>query len=200
MRKGWVRVITSCGQWLLTDETVRRYGLTPGTALSRDKLEGLAQEVQLPAAKKDTGRYLERSEHSKSQLRGYLLRRGYSSLVAEAVIGWAEEVGYVDDARFALTYVRSHRERSPMGTRRLRAELTSKGVSEEVADRVLQPVDDRELIDVLVKKVRGSYGYLDPAKGRNRALSYLKRRGFDYSLSSEVVSLALPPEDAETRP
>lgn len=191
---------TGCGTWLLTDEAVRRYGLTPGTMLGRDKLEALAEEVQIPAAKRDTGRYLERSEHSKSQLKGYLLRRGYSPRVVESVSDWAGEVGYVDDARFARAYVRSHRERSPMGVRRLRGELIRRGVPEPVADGVLEEMDDTDLTETLVEKVRSSYGYLEPGKGRNRALSYLKRRGFDYSLSSEVVSRALSPEDDGNRP
>ena len=170
---------------------VSRSGLEPGVRIDPSMLDVLAAESQPSAARADTMRYLSGAEHTSSQLSAYLSGRGYSTAVVEIVAGWAEENGFVDDARFAAMFVSSHSGRSPMGSVRLKGELRRRGVPENVADSVLSQREDTELISTLVETVKRKYGGLPREVGFRRASGYLARRGFTSDLSYRVISRAL---------
>lgn len=192
---------TDLGSWLLTSGAARRLALEGGAEIDAERLDEAAMKVQPPAARKDTGRYLARSEHTASQLRGYLGGRQYHPSVVDRTVEWASRLGYVDDVRFARSYVRSHRGgRSPMGVRRLRLELRKRGVSAEDAEAALVDSEDRDIEEDLVRGVRKRYGHLPDEKARRRALGYMSRRGFPYDLSRRVVNRALNGGSADGEP
>ena len=191
-RRGWVRVETDRGDWLLASRDVDRLGLAVGSNVDATDLRRTAMDAQLPAARKDTGRYLARSEHTRQQLRRYLKRRGYVSKAVEDTLEWAVRLGYVDDLRFARTFVASHRGgRSPMGRRRLQAELRKRGVDGEDVRKALEDLDDGDLEDGLVARVEKRYGGLERRKAWRRAMGYLSRRGFSAGMARRVVERAL---------
>lgn len=196
VRRGWVRVEADGGEWLLPSRAAGRLGVAEGAEVDADRLREAALEEQEPAARKDTGRYLGRAEHTADQLRGYLRRRGYHRSVVEETVDWALRLGYVDDLRYARAYVRAHRGgRSPMGVRRLRMELRRRGVGDADAEAALSDSEDGGMEEELVRSVRKRYGSLQGKKARRRALGYLSRRGFSYGLSRRVVHRALDEEE-----
>jgi regulatory protein len=185
-------VETDGGHWLLPSRVAEGMGLEEGAEIDGEGLQRTALEAQAPAAREDTGRYLARSEHTASQLAGYLRGRGYHAPVVESTVRWARRLGYVDDLRYARSYVRSHRGgRSPMGVRRLRMELRKRGVGREDAEEALAGLRDGEMEEELVSSVSKRYGHLEGEKARRRALGYLSRRGFSYGISRSVVERAL---------
>ena len=88
-------------------------------------------------------------------------------------------------------FITSHTIRSPMGDRRLRAELRKRGISEELIVHVLAEREDDELIPDLVNSVRRKYGSLDRETAFRRAAAFLSRRGFDSSTSYRIISEAI---------
>ncbi len=172
-------------------------GIAVNSEIAIQILNDLARKYQIPAALADTGRFLEKTEHTASQLKAYLARRGYSIETGEHVVRWAQKHGYVDDTRYAKMFITSHTIRSPMGDRRLRAELRKRGVSEEIIVRVLAERKDDELIPELVNSVRRKYGSLDRETAFRRATAFLSRRGFDSSTAYRVISEAIDNERTE---
>jgi regulatory protein len=191
-RRGWVRVETGRESWLITSRDAEILGLAEGSEVDGELLRRSALEAQAPAARKDTGRYLARSEHTADQLKRYLRRRGYAPQVVDDTVTWAVRLGYVDDLRYAMTFVRSHRSgKSPMGRRRLRAELRRRGVADGDAREALSDLDDGDMEEGLVARVEKRYGRLAPEVGRRRAMGYLSRRGFSADMARRVVDRAL---------
>jgi regulatory protein len=190
LRRGWSLVELPGRRVALPDRVLPGLGIAPGSTVNPEVIEEAVRKHQPQAAANDAGRFLEKAEHTAAQLRDYLLRRGYEPGTADAVVTWASEYGYIDDVRYANLYVKSHTDRSPMGVRRMEAELRRRGVPGGTADRVLADMDDEDLFDTLVCEVRKKYGSLDRDTAWRRGAAWLARRGFDSSLAYRVMKEA----------
>ena len=165
-------------------------GLESDVKIDAAAVEEAAVSEQAPAARKDTERYLAKSEHTVSQLRKYLLERKYLEQVIEDTLEWAERSNLVDDERYASIFLRSHSGNSPMGKYRIRAELHRSGITEEIIESVLEEHDDNELSEILIRNIKNRYAHLGSDKAFRRAAGYLKRRGFNSDLIMKVIKSA----------
>lgn len=145
---------------------------------------------KLQASRNDTTRYLGYSERTELQLRQYLIKREYDGEIIDNVCAWAVENGFVDDVRFAEIFVKSHTERNPLASVRIKMELRAKGVSSEIIEQVLAIRDDESMFDELVKIIRMKYGKLPRRKAYGRATGYLNRRGFSSELAYRILERA----------
>jgi regulatory protein len=75
-----------------------------------------------------------RSEHD---LRSKLCERGYEDGVIDAVLGRLRRAGYVDDAAFAQSWVRSRSVTKSLTAPVLRLELRRKGIADDLIDDAL---------------------------------------------------------------
>lgn len=132
--------------------------------------------------------------HSAREVRDYLYRKtrttqyrekhsreikqrpGISQSVADRVFEQLVEKGYVDDEKFAEYWVEHRNQIKGISHRKLRAELSTKGVDSRIIEGVLlvsERDDVTELAKVIVKK---QSKYPDEQK----FIQYLARRGFRY--------------------
>ncbi len=163
-------------------------GLYPDIIADSAKIREVALKEQPPAARRDTERFLSRSEHTTHQLISYLIKRKYLEKVTSDTLKWAERNGLVDDRRYASIYIRSHSHRSPMGNFRIRMELKKRGISDSIMDELLSEREESDLYRILVKTIIEKYGHLEKKKALRRATGYLQRRGFQYDLIGRVVN------------
>jgi len=108
-----------------------------------------------------------------------LRERGVATDAAEALVEKFEETGYIDDAAYALLFVDSHPE---WGPRRLRDELSARGVARDLIERALEEVDEVERALSLATEWR-SLG-MERAKIEGRLI----RRGFSASACRKAVN------------
>jgi regulatory protein len=151
--------------------------------------ESVAREIVL--------RKLTAQARSRSELAKALSQRNVPEQTARAVLDRFEEVGLVDDAAFADSWVKSRQSRRHLSKRALRQELVRKGVGrEEIDDAVGQVDGDDEYQaarELAVKKLRGMSG-LDRAVQYRRLGGALGRRGFSPGITSRVLSEVLDTE------
>jgi regulatory protein len=166
-------------------------GLYPDVIADSAKIREAALREQPPTARRDTERFLSKSEHTMHQLGSYLIKRKYLDKVVSDTLKWAERNGLIDDRRYASIYIRSHSHNSPMGDFRIRMELKKRGVSGSITDELLSEREESDLYRILVKTIIEKYGYLEKEKALRRATGYLQRRGFRYDLIGRVVNEAL---------
>ncbi|MCK4671653.1 MAG: regulatory protein RecX [Candidatus Aegiribacteria sp.] len=172
---------------MLPQDQIVRLGLESDVKIDAAVVEEIAIRKQAPSARKDTERYLAKSEHTVSQLRKFLLDKKYLEQVIEDTLEWAELSNLVDDERFASIFLRSHSDNSPMGTYRIRAELRRRGIKEGIIESVLEEHDDSKLSEILIRTVKNRYAHLDHDKAYRRAAGYLRRRGFNSDLIMMVL-------------
>lgn len=144
-------------------------------------------------------RQLTNSPKSRAQLEEALAKRECDPDVAASVLDRMEEVGLVDDEAYAGMLVRSQQAGRGLARRALAQTLRQKGVSDEVAEFVLDEVDPaeeedraRELVDRRLRRLHG----LEVVVQQRRLAGMLARKGYPLEVSMRVIreALAATPE------
>jgi regulatory protein len=142
-------------------------------------------EVEPALAKESAFRLLGYRDRSRAELGRKLHDRGYPAEVASAIVARLEELGIVDDQRFAASWVRS-RVAQGMGARRIARELSQKGVAAETIDAALTPEASEETqLRAAVHALRGKVA-TEPRQ-RDRLVRRLVTKGFDLRTAIRAV-------------
>lgn len=102
-----------------------------------------------------------------------------------AVIAKLQAKGYVDDAKFAEYYIENRFIKKGISIKRLKLELTKKGVASPIIESALSAIsrNDREELRKMIAKKRARYT-------DEKLINYLVHQGFDYELvRSEVLGM-----------
>lgn len=129
-------------------------------------------------------RMLDRRDYSRAELIKKLVEKGEPPSDAEAVTDRLAELGVVDDGRYAALVVRQYAGKG-YGEKRVRMELSRRGVPRALADEALaQMPEQTETLDALLRrKLGGSFDRADV----KRATDALARKGYGW----EEISAAL---------
>ncbi len=138
---------------------------------------------------------------SRRELRDKLAKKDVPDDLAEGLLDRFTEVGLVDDAAFARSWVESRQRSRGLARRALAQELRRKGVDDETARAALDEVDpdDEESAarDLVRKKLRSLRG-VDRATATRRLVGMLGRKGYSPGLSFAVVRGELGGVDADS--
>jgi regulatory protein len=155
-----------------------RLGLHNGQELSKEDFAKLKDDSVRDKARYQALGQLSRRVRSEWELRDYLKRKDYAPEVIDAILKELAEYGYVNDYKFAQTWVANRRLLKATSMRRLRMELRQKRVSDEVIDQVLEEdeTNERDVLRELVARKRKQTKYQDDLK----LMQYLARQGYNY--------------------
>jgi len=155
---------------------------------SRSSPRQLATEPQLYAS---AIRALMRRAHSIHEMRRYLERRAEVKQLVSAVVARLREQQYLDDARYALEYVRNHAKLRRQGRFRIARELRGRGVPdlhiEAALDSVFAETDEAASVRTRLKR---HLSHVRGALSANKVASIyrsLLRAGF----SSDIIRAEL---------
>ena len=114
-------------------------------------------------------RALARRARSSGEVRALLLRRKAAPADVEAVIQRLRDHGYLDDVRFARSFVASRVENDLHGRARVRRDLAARRVRPEIAEEAVRtgfdPLDEAKLLRAhLRRKIRLSQPLDKPSK------------------------------------
>ena len=115
-------------------------------------------------ARNSAMRLLARREHSRAELRGKLVGRGFENDSVEELLQGLEDQDLLSDERFAMSLIASRAE-TGYGPKRIDLELRNRGVSEELARETLAQagVDwGQQVTDQAVRKFRSNDWSLFP--------------------------------------
>ena len=142
---------------------------------------------------------LGRRERSRAELEGWLRRRGVDNDEIEATLVRLEELGELDDARFARRYAEDKRELAGWGAERIRDALLARGVPSEHIEAALAAEDGREQIERAIRVLESSGRPVESETERARALGYLTRKGYAYEIAYDAIRVLerkVPPRHA----
>lgn len=134
-------------------------------------------------------RALREKERSRAELAAWLRKRGIEEGDVEEALTRLEEIGELDDARFARRYAEDKRELSGWGAERIREALEARGVGSAAVEAAVEDSADEELARA-VRLLASRGEQLDHDAARNRALAFLTRRGYPYELAYEAIHAA----------
>ena len=126
-------------------------------------------------------------DHSRRELLDKL-RKDYPEDVAEAAVDRLEELGLIDDGRYARRYTADLVNLKHLSERGIRQKLREKGIDRDLIDEILEEteVDEDEQIRMIIEKKYASK--LGDEKIRRRAVAALQRLGFGYQSIKSVLN------------
>jgi len=134
-------------------------------------------------------RLLGLSPRSEKELRERLFQKKYSRSAVENAISFLKEKNFIDDVKFARTWVETRPDTDPKGRFLLMKELKKKGVEASIVEEVLsgRDVDESALVKNLVGKKLMSFRGIPKVKAKRRVFGFLARRGFSYDVIEEAL-------------
>lgn len=126
-------------------------------------------------------------DYSRSELLRKL-RRDYPEDCCEKAVLRLEELGLLDDGKFARHYAADLVNLKHLSTRGVQQKLYEKGIDRDLIDEVLGElfIDEKEQIRTVIEKKYARV--LEDEKGLRRCANALARLGFGYSDIKSVLS------------
>ncbi|MEP9383116.1 regulatory protein RecX [Nocardioides sp. KR10-350] len=127
---------------------------------------------------------------SRKVLAEKLAKRNVPDEIATRLLDRFEEVGLVDDAAFARSWIASRQPGKGLARRALAQELRRKGVDDEIAREALDevdPDDERAAGRSLVRKKLRSMSRLDEQTKVRRLVGMLARKGYGPGVAFAIV-------------
>lgn len=119
---------------------------------------------------------LARRPHFEAEIRRKLQQRGFDESEVDVAVERLHELRYLDDALNASSFVNERLRRSPVGRRRLRADLVRKGADAEAIEAALQDLSARRELNLAR---HAAERWLARGRGDSQALArHLDRQGF----------------------
>ena len=137
-------------------------------------------------------RYLSFRFRSEKEIKDYLIKKKANELLIAKVIDVLKEQKLLDDLTFAKAWYQSRTKYKIRSTKIIQLELKQKGINSEIIDKVTKNdneeyVSEEEMATELVKEKLRIYNNLLPSKRYEKLIGLLKRRGFNWSIISEVL-------------
>lgn len=136
-------------------------------------------------------RLLSIRDRSEKEIRDYIKRRNFNfkmkgrdlitEIEVEEVLAKLKEKGLINDERFAEAWVQSRSRK--YGPIKIKQELAQKGIR----NFELQIQNELEVASQLLERKIQSWKDLESLELKKKALDFLLRRGFEFSVAEEVV-------------
>jgi regulatory protein len=172
-------------------EVAGREALAVGKEVDSALLERLSAAADTEAAYRTLLRALQVRSYAKGDVSRRLQRKGHPRAAVTAAVERAADLGLLDDAEFARTYVETRAARG-RGPSRLTRDLLSMGVERAQIEQALNAHwpegSDRTGVPLaLAQKRAAQLGSLPRQAKRRRVVAYLARRGFSGRDITELV-------------
>ena len=145
-------------------------------------------------------RRLNAAPRSRGELRTYLLGKDFVPKEIDTVLNRVESMGYIDDAQYALDWVRSRHGSRGLAPSVLTRELVNKGIDGELIDVALEQISEQDTQDRAYQLAAKKYRSLHELEGKvavRRIASLLQRKGYApgvcWRIAVETVGADLEP-------
>ena len=179
---------------ILSEDTFYGSGLRKGDEISEDRFSFFIEQNILYHIKQRALSFLGRRFHSERELFIKLKSKSYDERLIKIVLNDLREKSFIDDNVFANHFIEEKLKKKSWGKNKIRAALFSKGVSGSIIDEAIQAFDSEEdQNETALTLANKKYNSLikretDNRKIKQKIISFLLSRGFDYEISAEVVS------------
>lgn len=160
------------------DETqLVNLGFKKGDKIDEDELARLKNESEFGKSYIRAVDLISRRLRSEKELRDYAWRKQWAHTTTDRVIERLRDRGYLNDEKFAESFVRSRANTRNFSAKRMKVELQKKGIKPEIIAAVLAASDEYDesaALNTLIMKKRNKYD------DERKLIAYLARQGFSY--------------------
>lgn len=163
----------------LDAETVLAHRFDVGREITDEQLHACVIDSDHKRCKDKAMWLIGYRDHSRRELIDKL-RRDYSAESAEAAVSRLEELGLIDDGRYARRYAADLINLKRLSERGVRQKLREKGIDRDVIDEVMAETEldeSAQIREIIARR----YPDLSDEKIRRRAVAALNRMGYSYN-------------------
>ena len=192
--RGKIRITfeSSWQVWLRRNEDPG-FPLTEGTAVDRESFLAYIRIHQYPPALDHAVRMLAERSCSRREIERKLTLARFDPDVTDLVLFKLEKENLLNDREFAMQWVHSRSRK--YGASRIRQELRTKGIDEDIASEILEDLSEedqlRQAVALAVKKIRSLQPSCEEKKWKQRITSFLVRRGYSWDLALKAFEEAM---------
>ena len=178
---------------VLSNRELMQYGISADRELSDENYQEMLQNLYHQAIRK-CGELLKGMDYTEKGLKDKLIQKGFPEETADAAVDAMKEAHYIDDRRYAESYIRSRAEGK--SSLRIRMDLKAKGVSESLIRETFDTWEEqngdlleekeRDQIRELLRKKRYHPQETDRQQGQ-KIMAFLMRKGYSAELIREVM-------------
>jgi len=163
--------------------------LTVGARLSDEEIERIAGADAWLRGRDKAMRLLSVRGRSRREIDDALRGMNVGDAVRRGILAELEELGLVDDARFAREFVEVKKDVRRLGPHRLRADLKKLGVGRDDLEGALASFgsDEQERVARSLAERAVGAARVDEKVVR-RVVGMLTRKGFDYAVVNRIAS------------
>lgn len=157
--------------------------------ISEEEIDYIRNTLNFQESKSIAINYLSYKMRTEKEVQQKLQDEGYDSECIERTIDELKAIGYINNKLYAQKYVYDRSKLKPKSKKLLRVELMSRGISQEIADEVLDDwkVDESDVAESLVRKKFGKYDLGDMSTIR-KIYMFLNHRGFSGDIIRQVIN------------
>jgi regulatory protein len=174
---------------LISADVCQQMGLRVGDDLTEPRIESVREAQARKGCLDSALRLLSYRQRTESELRERLMQKRFRPEIVAETISRLRSAGLLDDAQFASSWVDSRNQRAPRSRRLAAAELGALGVTRRVVDDATATIDERDAAYRAAQRRAASLTGSPYAEFRRRIAGLLLRRGFNYEIVTETVSL-----------
>lgn len=168
------------------------YDETLGEPPTEDQIVAMTKQ-----AKNVANWWLEQSQKSRKEIFDKIKNKDITDDVANQVLDDYEERGYIDDRKFAESFIYSKTTYEKLGKQAIKYKLIQKGVASHIIEETLAEVEDEALEEnarlLAERKLKSTVKY-EPYKRVQNIAAHLMRKGYNgglaFKLAKEVVEEA----------
>ena len=145
-------------------------------------------ELSRDAILKKVLRYCSYQDRCTQEVRTKLATFDISDSDKEKIMQVIVDEGFIDDERYASTFVRSKMHLKKWGVKKIKMALQMKGISDEIIQNALSEIDPEIYREELIKMVKAKkINESDPYKRKAKLAQYAMQKGYEATLVWEVV-------------
>ena len=192
--RGKIRITfeSSWQVWLRRNEDPG-FPLTEGTATDRESSWHISESISILRLWIVLSACLPNGQCPQgNRTETYFLAR-FDPDVTDLVLFKLEKENLLNDREFAMQWVHSRSRK--YGASRIRQELRTKGIDEDIASEILEDLSEedqlRQAVALAVKKIRSLQPSCEEKKWKQRITSFLVRRGYSWDLALKAFEEAM---------
>ena len=132
------------------------------------------------------------AEHCEQEMRDKMKRWGIEPDAQDRVVARLVKERYVDNERYARAFVKDKIRYNKWGRRKVMQALWMKRIDDDIQRSVLDEIDDKEYIDVLIpllKQKRKTIKAKSDYELNQKLVRFALSRGFDFSIIRQCMDV-----------
>ena len=132
------------------------------------------------------------AEHCEQEMRDKMKRWGVEPDAQDRVVARLVKERYIDNERYTRAFVKDKIRYNKWGRRKVMQALWMKRIDDDIQHRVLDEIDDKEYIDVLVpllKQKRKTIKAKSDYELNQKLVRFALSRGFDFSIIRQCMDV-----------